>query len=202
MGAIVPRTGPRYRHATRKEHVKIKLGTYKLDELFSDKAVADFMAVARLRVIGEFHYAVDYRGGRLESTDNYIIGVGGCVSDLARYVTDTMHRQIIKPDDLPDYLWSRQSSLDPRLIDRIIEQATFDVMSLVVNNMRHEELWYDEATGIWQIRQSSIDDFMSVRRRSKAATSSVKRDDRNYHGRNRSQSVNRGIPAGTSIGLS
>ncbi len=111
-------------------------------------------------------------------------------SDLVRYVALEM-RAFIATHQLPD----RLHGLSPRLLDKVIARAQHDVLILVVQLMRHHEIWYDEATGVWQICQSTMDEFLVYRK----AARRTKVDDRSFHGRVRSQSKARGIPEGVSV---
>lgn len=196
------RTARNYRQPTKQEETKIYFTGYELDDIFFEDEIEDFFAVARRRIIAEFFYATErnprYKYGSdrrpYQRTDNYIIGVSGRVSDLAKHVRDKMHRPFISVDQLPEKL----AELSPRLTDRIIRRAQLDILTLVLQIMRHREVWYDEGTGIWQVCQSSMDEYLEYRRPARTAN---KVDDRNYHGRVRSQSKRRGIPEGVSIGL-
>lgn len=197
-----PHKGRVYRTPTRKEHNKIRHIGYQLDELFFDEdEFRDIMDAARRRVIGEFFYATEknprYKWGSdrrpTQRTDNYIWGVSNKLSDLAYYVRDHMHRQFISVNQLPPDL----VDLEPSLVDSVIQKAQHDVLMQVLVVMRHHEIWYDEGVGIWQVCQSTMDDFLAYRKVAKTTT--VKNDMRPFHGRVRSQSRNRGIPAGVSV---
>ena len=193
--------GRTYRTPSRKEQNKILFVGYELDELFFDEEqFMNILDAARRRVIGEFYFATEknprYKPGsdrRPERrTDNYIWGVSNKLKDLARYVRINMHQPFIAADQLPPQL----VELSPRMVDAIIQKAQHDVLMLVLEAMRHHEIWYDEAVGIWQVCQSSVDYFVLYR---KMAKTMVKVDAREFHGRVRSQSRNRGIPAGVSV---
>lgn len=189
------RRNRRYRDPDRKETVKIKYMGYPLEDLFTDDEVADLIAIARRRVAGEFFHASEKdRHGRKIRTDNYIIGIGGRLSNLARYVVMETHRPIVRKEVLPADI----RSLSPRHIDRIIVKANYDVTLMALQLMRNHEVWYDEALGIWQICQSSVDDFLEERKTARRKPS-VKQDDRSFHGRVRSQSKRRGAPPGVSV---
>lgn len=192
-----------YRTPTREEQSKIFFIGYELDELFFDEEqFMNILDAARRRVIGEFYYATEknprYKPGSdrrpYQRTDNYIWGVPSKLKDLAKYVRTRMHQPFITADQLPQELLD----LNPKLVDAIIERAQHDVLMLVLEVMRHHEIWYDEAVGIWQICQSSVDYFRLYR---KVAKTTVKVDSREFHGRVRSQSRNRCIPAGTSVSI-
>jgi hypothetical protein len=192
-------TKKKYRQLEREEINKVWFTGYKLSELFTDDEVADFMAAARRRILGEFHFATEknprYKQGSdkrpTQRTDNYIIGVSGRLSDLAKYVHKNMHHPFIKTRDLPAML----SDIHPKLAEQVAQRAQQDILLLVLQVMRHREIWYDEGVGIWQACQSSMDDYHAYRRASRL----VKVDDRSYHGRVRSHSKARGIPEGVSV---
>lgn len=196
------RSASKYRSPTSKEASKILYTGYQLHELYFPDEIEDFMAAAKRRIMNAFHAATEpnprYKWGSdrrpYRRTDNYIIGVGGKPSDLVRHVQESM-RPFINTGQLPEKL----QSLSPQLTDKIIARAQRDVLLLVAQLMRHHEVWYDEATGLWQICQSSMDEFHAYRR--KARSVSTKLDDRSYHGRVRSQSKARGIPEGVSVGF-
>lgn len=192
----------KYRQPTSEEAAKINFIGYKLDEIFYQDEIEDFAAIARQRVIGEFFYAKErnprYKAGsdrsQWQRTQNYILGVSGRVSELATYVQSNMRRPFITRKQLPSEL----SDLSPKLLDKLIQQLQRDVLVISLQVMRHHEVWYDEGRGIWEIRQSSVDEYLDQKRTVKAI---FKVDDRNYHGRVRSQSKNRGVPPGVSVGM-
>lgn len=190
-----------YRTPTRKEQNQLFFGEIKLDELFFDEEqFMNILDAARRRIIGEFYFATEknprYKPGSdrrpYQRTDNYIWGVSNKLSDLARYVRTNMHQPFVSADQLPPEL----SELNPKLLDVIIQRVQHEILLLVLEAMRHHEIWYDEGVGIWQVCQSSVDYFRLYR---KMAKTMVKVDSREFHGRVRSQSRNRGIPAGVSV---
>ncbi len=188
------------RSPTKEEQGRIFFTGYQLDELFFPEEIEDFMDAAKRRIIRRFYNATEpnprYRWGSdrrpTRRTDNYIIGVSAKLSDLAHFVQSEM-RPFIEPCQLP----ARMHDLSPKMHEMIIARAQRDVLLLVVQLMRHHEIWYDEATGAWQICQSTMDEFLLYR--STARRNKV--DDRSFHGRVRSQSNARGIPEGVSVGL-
>lgn len=111
-----------YRQPSKKEVSKILFLQYELEELFNDGEIIDLMATARQSVAGEFYFAREenprWRPGsdkkRFRGTDNFIIGVGGRPSDLAQFVANKTHRQIISARQLPHHL----ASLSPKLIEK------------------------------------------------------------------------------------
>ena len=192
------RRSQKYRQPDRKERNKIFFTGYQLGELFSEEEIADLVSTARQRVIGEFFYATErnprYRPGSgmkaRRGTDNYICELSIRPSELARYVLRKMHRTFVTRHQLP----GEMSDLPPKLIEMVIQQTQYNLILLAVNTMRQRgEVWYDEALGIWQVRQSSVDEFLEFRR----VARSVKVDDRSWHGR---PSRDRGaIPEGVSV---
>ena len=189
----------KYREPEKGQDKKTFFTGYSLGELFDEEELLTFMDAARRGVIGEFHYATEpnprYRakpeGRSTRRTDNYIIGVPAKLSELARYVARSMHRSFITEKDLPDDL----QGLRPKMIETVIWQAQFDLILLVLQTMRNREVWYDEGTGVWQICQSSMNEWCEYRKTAR----SLKVDDRAGHGRPRRD---RGqIPEGASISL-
>jgi hypothetical protein len=188
----------------REENIILHIG-YPLNELFDEKEIEDFMAAAKRRIIGEFHYAMEtnprFKPGSdrrpKRRTDNYIIGLGRKPSELADYVNRTMHRRFITASQLPVEF----QDMRPKLIEMMLRRAEHDVIMLAIQAMlKHtHEIWYDEGVGIWQACQSSVDEFLAYKQVAKAAR--VKADLRPFHGRVRSQSRSRNIPGGTSVGL-
>jgi hypothetical protein len=195
--------GRKYRTPTTKEQNQIFFIGHELEELFPDEEIMkDILKAARLRAIGEFFYATEknprYKPGsdrRAEQrTDNYIWSASSKLKDLAKYVRTNMHRPFITVDQLPPEL----AELRTHLVDVIIQRAQHDALMQVLVEMRHHEIWYDEGVGIWQVCQTSMDDFHADRKEAKAKVP-IKADMRPFHGRVRSQSKNRGIPAGVSV---
>ena len=199
------RSARTFRQTTqREENVILHIG-YPLAELFDEKEIEDFMAAAKRRIVGEFHYAMEtnprFKPGSdrrpKRRTDNYIIGLRRKPSDLADYVNRTMHRRFISAHQLP----AEFQDMRPKLVEMMLKRAEYEVILLVVQTMLKttHEIWYDEGVGIWQACQSSVDEFLAYKQA--ARSSRVKADMRPFHGRVRSQSKQRGIPSGTSIGL-
>lgn len=192
----------RYRKPDDKEVKKIFFLQYDLEELFYEEQILDFMSIARQGVAGEFYFAKEenprWRPGsnkkRFRGTDNYIIGVGNRPSDLARYVAEKTHRQIISGKQLP----SRLRDLPPKLIDRIVANLRYQAVLSAVNVMvTGGELWYDMGLGTWNVSQSSVDGFLEDRSFRKAAKRAIKDDYRPWHGR---PSRDRGqMPEGVSV---
>ena len=192
-GVLSHRQRPKkYRKTTPREEAKIYNRGYTLDELFYSEELLDLIAVARFRITGEFFYATDYARGRMRGTDNYIVGVGHRLKDLAQYVNRST-RGFIKKEDHPDYL----QDLKPDLIERITVRAQFDVVLMALQAMRDREIWYNEGLGIWEVAQSSVDEYL----RCEDSVKRVKFDRRKLHGRPRNQCKQRGLIP-TSIGTS
>lgn len=202
---------PSSRETNRIWHLGIPLG-----DLFDKHELEDLMEAAKRRIVAEFVYAMEvnprFKPGSdrrpMRRTDNYIIGLGRKQSELAEYVLKSMHRPFIRPNQLP----SRFSDLHPIHIERIVFQAQYDVLLLVVQTMNNYEVWYDEGIGIWQVCQNSVDELNRYRRAAKEALGTsegakqprshrVKNDFRPFHGRDRGQAKRSGTPPGTSISL-
>lgn len=189
----------KYREPDKRQYTKIIFTGCSLNELFSEEELRTFKDAARNRIIGEFHYATEpnprYRakpGGRsTHRTDNYIIGVSAKLGDLARYIAKSMHRSFINKTDLPNAF----QGLHPKLIERVIQEAQFDTIILVLQEMRNREIWYEEGSGTWHICQSSMDKWSGYSNIAR----SLKRDDRSWHGR---PARDRGrMPEGVSVSL-
>lgn len=195
------RKAKQYREPTREEQKRLFTG-FELTELFSEREIDDFVSVARHSIAGEFFFAHEEnpryqpnkRMQRFRRTDNYIIGIGGRQSELARFVTKNTHRQIISRRHLPCSL----NELPPRLVEAVVNKVCYTIVLTTVNAMRHSgEIWYDEALGIWGIRQSTVDGFVTDRASRQETRRALKYDDRSYHGR---PGRDRGsIPEGVSI---
>ena len=174
-----------HRQATHKEIVAIHYTGYELEELFTDEQIVDILVIARLAVAGEFFHAKDfnprYKPGQgmrqFFNTDNYIIGCEGRPAKLARYVIEKTHRQIAHKNQLPDNL----QELSPAHVERIVEIARFKAIIAAIDIMFVEgEIWYDEGFGIWNVRQSTLDEYTEDRAFRKAIR--VKLDKRPFHG--------------------
>lgn len=177
-----------YRRPDEKELHKILFLKYELEELFFEEEILDFMTVARQSVAGEFYFAKeenprwrqDSNKKRFRGTDNFIIGVSGRPSDLARYIAKKTHRQIICGKQLPCDL----RELSPKMIERILATARYDVVLRTVNAMiDNGEIRYDIGVGTWNVNQSNIDDFLDDRFFRKEAKRAIKDDYRPWHGR-------------------
>ncbi len=194
-----------YRQPKREELNKIFFLQYGLQELFDPEDIEDFLSVALHAVAGEFHYAKElnprYSLGsnkRLyRCTDNYIIGVGGKPSELARYISKMTHRKIVPAKCLPSQLYE----LSPKLVERIVATARYDLILLSVNAMVHDgQIRYDEGRGIWEASQSSIDGFLVDKDLRRVIRRAMKNDHRPWHGR---PSRDRGkMPEGVSVSFS
>lgn len=191
----------RYRQPEQEELKRIFFRDYELDKLFTEEEIIDLMSTARQSVAGEFYFACEenprWRPGsdkkRFRGTDNFIIGIGGRPSDLARFVTAKTHRQIVSAKQLPCHL----AALSPKLVERIVASARYDVVIQTINTMiENGEIRYDYGLGTWNVNQSNIDDFLDDRAFRKAARR-IKNDYRPYHGR---PGRDRGrVPEGVSV---
>lgn len=196
------RSTAKHRQATDKEIAKIFFLHYELDDIFYPEEIDKLMETARRAVAGEFYFACEqnprWRPGsdkkRFRGTDNYIIGVGHRPSELARHVAQRTHRQLIATWQLP----ARLQELSPKLVERIVSQARYDLVLQTVNAMIvAAEVRYDYGTGTWEVNQSNIDDFMTDRHNRKEVKRQLKFDDHSWHGRPRRD---RGrMPEGVSV---
>jgi hypothetical protein len=183
---------------------------YGLDDFFVQEELEDVINTARRRVIGTFHHSTELHRGRVKGTDNYIRGVEPKMTELARHVLQKMKSSFIRPGQLEELIDTRE--MPRRDLERLIHQLQFDAVMLALHIMcvqppktppgfriedTTDEIYYDSVLCVWQIRQSSIDEYRLIR----AVARKIKRDNRNFHGRNRSQSQRRGVPEGTSISI-
>ncbi len=192
----------RHRVPDKEEQKRIFFQPYELEELFFEEEILDLMSIARQGVAGEFYFAREenprWRPGsdkkRFRGTDNFIIGVGGRPSDLARHVAEKTHRQIVNGKQLPCKL----KELSPGLVERIVAIARYDVVLRTINAMiANGEIRYDTGIGTWNVNQSNIDDFLDDRSFRKEAKRAIKDDYRPWHGR---PGRDRGrIPEGVSV---
>ncbi|HET8689897.1 MAG TPA: hypothetical protein VFL81_00435 [Candidatus Saccharimonadales bacterium] len=180
----------KHRQASDKELAKIFFLHYELEEIFYPEEIIDLMATARQAVAGEFYFACEqnprWKPGsnkkRFRGTDNYIIGVGDRPSELARHITKQTHRQLVSTKQLPCGL----QELSPKLLERIVARARYDVVLRTVNAMiKAGDIRYDVGTGTWEVNQSNIDDFVADRDYRKEIKRQLKFDDRAWHGRPR-----------------
>lgn len=200
MSANWRRTG-RYRQPEQEELKRIFFREYELEELFTEEEVIDLMSTARQSVAGEFYFACEenprWRPGsdkkRFRGTDNFIIGVGGKPSELARFVAQKTHRQIVSAKQLPSNL----AALQPKLVEMIVRAARYSIVLHAINAMiENGEIRYDHGLGTCNVSQSNIDDFLDDRAFRKVAKR-IKNDYRPYHGR---PGRDRGrVPEGVSV---
>ncbi|HET6622510.1 MAG TPA: hypothetical protein VFG56_01100 [Candidatus Saccharimonadales bacterium] len=191
----------KHRQASDKELSKIFFLHYELEEIFYEEEIIDFMAAARQAVAGEFYFACEQNPRwkpnsdkkRFRGTDNYIIGVSDRPSELAQHITKQTHRQLICTKQLSGEL----RELSPKLVERIVARARYDIVLRAINAMiRAGEIRYDHGTGIWEVNQSNIDDFVADRHYRKEVKQQMF-NDRAWHGRPRRD---RGrVPEGVSV---
>ena len=187
----------------------IPLSGYRLDDFFEPEELEDIIGAARRRVIGAFHHATEKHRGRIKGTDNYIRGVEPKMSELAKYVVRYIKHPIIQPNQLTELIDVDEMRVND--LNRLLYELQFEAVMAALHVMCvqppktppgfkiedcTDEIYYDSLRCFWQIRQSSVDEYKKYRA---AVRTMFKHDDRNYHGRNRSQSQRRGVPEGTSI---
>lgn len=182
----------RYRKATPEEISKITYIGFKLDELFTDEQIEDILTIARLAVAGEFEHAMEfnprYRLGhsrhQFVKTDNYIIGCDGRPAKLARLVVEKTHRQIVHKDQLSAKPTAIQlTQLNPKFVELIVARARYDAVLAAINIMiKVGEIWYREDLGIWNVIQSTIDEYNKALIFRKEVKRALKFDDHSWHG--------------------
>lgn len=196
---------------------------YSLDDLFDEEELKELTKEARWRVIATFHHATEpnprYREGRNKprrGTDNYIIGVSPKLSDLARTVHKRQRKPLVRESQLPSSVLAAHGTYWATIIR---QEAEFDLLMHTLDAMRvrppktprafvlksNNELYFDEGLGVWQIVQSSIDDYLDFLREQQAVSreeraARMKQDDRSRHGRPHKQSRRRHVPEGISTG--
>ena len=184
-----------FREPTRYEWRLVR-GAEKLEHIFDEDSLAELLTSARRRVTSIIHHSTEWRRGKFRRTDNYVLGVGGHQKDLARHICSRLNKDFVYLDHLPDGV----EDLSQRYLDDIIDNLQYRLILADINQMvRDADLWYDEATGIWQTTQRCHDLMKEESSRVKRA---YKFDRRNWHGRPREQARRRGTPPGESIGRS
>lgn len=184
-----------YRDPTREELQLIR-GVRSLDSVFDETEMAELLDRARRRIVSVVYYAVEWRRGKYRRTDNYIIGVAGKQRNLAGHIHRELRRHFIYEDDLPE----GTTELHPMDIRSIVSNLEYRLILAQLNQMVKEaDVWYDEATGIWQTSQRCHDVRIAETKKVKRA---FKFDRREWHGRPRRQARRRDTREGDSIGYS
>lgn len=167
---------------------------YELTELFDREELENKLALARRHIIAVFHNATFTHRGRRRGTDNFIVGVDKRQKDLAKHIA-TSAKRFVDVRDLPVEI----SHLTDGHRNHIAGQAQYKLVLAMLNQMcgpgSQHEIYWDDMRGWWQMRASCLTEYLSVNH----ARRQLKRDDRTFHGRVRSQSKRRGVPEGASI---
>ena len=186
----------------------------KLADLFSEVELDGVLVRARCRVIEGFHRAMEpnprrlvmYKGGSrrrgaMRWSGNAIVDCAdGKVSTLAHSIlsrASVAQRAIITADVFAgtDLQFSKG-----RLVDNALARLNHELVSIaIIQLIGSNEIYFID--GVWQVLQSTVNEYKLEKRQARKAVKSIKDDRRTYHGRDRGQTRRRGVPAGTSIGL-
>jgi len=167
---------------------------FEPDEIFTEDEIESLLSDAERRIVVIFQHAVEFRRGRYIGTDNYIIGISHRVSELARHVSREVRNPIVDHSDIERSFGDVSRSHAKKQAMLIQTKLIAEALVLARSNAN---LWYDEATGIWQLAQSFIDEHEARHQVAKA----LKFDRRTEHGQVRSQRIARDRPAGVSVSL-
>lgn len=127
-------------------------------------------------------------------TENYIVGLGTRRADLVNRIVQRIGQcsHFIRPGDLPDWC----GELPYTLAIKIASQAEAKVIKLEVDTMIDQSaIWCHAEFGVWCVAQSEVDRYISTAR---TRRQKLKRDDRSFHGKVRSQVQARQLPPGAS----
>lgn len=217
------------REAAQKNY-RYTSGQFRVTDVLTDRAIKNLMVEARPRIIGVFSQATEqvlrpatspeYRFDKSVGlvrprwttipTDNYIGGIGDSQQDLARHIESKVKNHFVYSENLLRYgrvtkksgnLLQWTDGANETRLRRFISHVEMKIILIELNVMCcQSEVWFNaDYRGIWQIQQSVVDEFI-LQKRARRQAVRIKRDDRSYHGRNRSQSTRRGVAAGTSVG--
>ena len=179
-----------------------------LHELFVDgreeypngEFLVNMRLVARQRIIGVFIHATDYRDDRV--TDNFINSAGTTVSDLVYYIATHMKGsgRFVRPNDLPPHYaclnehWrdtvrgeARRMLLTEALVGT--SDPALHEQKLAIDGLYNGiDIWLHSHMGIWQARQSLIDEYQMLRVAigqivAPSTKTPIKDDRRTFHGR-------------------
>lgn len=192
MSKYSPKRQRQYRQPDRDE-LKLIRGVENLENVFDEIEMAEMLDRARRRIVSVVYHAEEWRRGKYRRTDNYIIGVAGGQKYLARHIFQELRREFVHVEDLPE----GADELHPSDIRSIIESLEYRLILAQINQMvKDADIWYDEATGVWQTSQRCHDIRTAEIREAKRA---FKFDRREWHGRPRRQARRRNTREGDSI---
>jgi hypothetical protein len=156
--------------------------------------------VTRQRIIGVFIHATDPTDHRV--TDNFINSAGTTVSDLVYYIATHMKGsgRFVRPADLPPHYaalndhWRDTVRAEARrmlLTEALVGTDDPDLHDhkLAIDGLYNgHEIWLHERMGIWQARQSLIDEYQMLRAAigqiiAPSTKTPIKDDRRTFHGR-------------------
>lgn len=170
------------------------LPRYSTIDIFTDDELEDVVKLARDRVLNAFSRATTLYRGKRHGTDNYISGIGSRQKHLVAYVVRSNMKPFVSIESLPE-LPPQLFGLSERQYAELIRQLHEYAMQLAVNSLHEQHLIWHDDHGLWNVCQSAMDAWRESDRRVRRA---IKYDRRNYHGKIRSQSKRRGIPAGAA----
>lgn len=216
---------PRRHRTTRvpsKDETAICFGDFELGDFFDGAELNELTALGRLRIIGVFrhakmtvrdhvtdhhsrefdnHYGLKGTRTRIVDADNYILGVENKRSALSARIMHDMRNYFVRRLTLRKYeavTWVLD--LPDSHIDAFIANLTEQILTLELDYMLTEgEIWFDmNHGGIWQIKQSVVDEHL---RRREAARDALKFDQRPEHGQVRKHRKERNRSSGSSTGM-
>lgn len=214
-------THHRNTRAPSKDERNLCEGHFGLRDLFFDDEIEDLINLARQRIVGVFrHFRKttprrprdwhekefdNYHGVKLVrtieiNTDNYISGLDERHSALAGYIVKQLRNPFVNTATFNGRKAFEWLTKVPSTLSRdFYTHIQYKVLLLTVGIMCDDgEIWFDQGRGgLWQIKQSVVDEHLEARAVRRRA---VKRDDRSEHGQVRSQRKARNRPAGTSTG--
>lgn len=151
-------SAPRHNYPDRKRKEYVR--DYPLEELFSDDALLDKLAIAGHRILKAFDLATYKTRGKWHGTDNFIVGVGPRQKHLVEYVMQRivrgMNSGIVYVTELPEELGNVKAVLGEarRNAERRLIAVRLDQLVQI------GEIWFDEQTpGTWNICTSAMDRY-------------------------------------------
>lgn len=219
----MPRSTSDYRrNATTREVRVCTMGAFEISEFLTPTDFNDLFYPVRSRVIGVFRHAQqtvrvrhitreqrdEDRASLYErpprtravDADNYITGVAPKLSELARYIRQELRNHFIRRGTLRDIEslnWALEISdtLTVKFMAQLEEKLILVMLELM---LEEGEIWFDQHHGgLWQIKQSVVDEHLQRRQ---AARDAIAFNQRPEHGRVRSQRKRSETPSGTSTG--
>ena len=151
---------------------------YTLNRLFPSEAKLTLkLQIAQYRILEAFDDATHWSRGKVQSTDNFIVQIGGDKEDLVRYVydrivTDLQHR-IVLVNDLPEEIEEPRS-----VLQQIAESAEKRLLAMQASLLAEShDIWFDHSKhGTWNVRQGLMADY----RRNRQIAREIQRIDETF----------------------